>query len=179
MSHFGEVVAEDLGTIPPFLRPSLEKLRVPGYRVLRWEKDDQTYRDPASWPALSVATNATHDTEATAEWYDGLSVEERRELLRLPGLVNLDPERGFDDRVRDALLQLIYAAPSMLVLLPFQDAMGTRERINVPGTVGEENWSYRMAMDIEALLTDEASTARLAALAAETDRAAATNGPDR
>jgi 4-alpha-glucanotransferase len=42
----------------------------------------------------------------------------------------------------------------------------------VPGTLSEDNWSYRMAMDIEALLADEASAARLSALAAETDRAA-------
>jgi len=176
MCHFGEVVAEDLGTIPPFLRPSLEKLRIPGYRVLRWEKDGDTYRDPASWPALSVATNATHDTDTTAGWYDGLSVDERRALLRLPGLGELDPERGFDDRVRDALLKLIYGAPSTLVLVPFQDAMGTRERINVPGTVGENNWSYRMAAETEALLADEASTTRLAELATATDRAAGGNG---
>jgi 4-alpha-glucanotransferase len=178
MCHFGEVVAEDLGTIPPFLRPSLDKLRVPGYRVLRWEKDGKTYRDPATWPTLSVATSATHDTETTAEWYDKLTVEERRELLRLPGLTELDPEQGFDDRARDALLKLIYSAPSTLVLVPLQDALGTRERINVPGTVGEQNWSYRIATDIEALLSEESSTARLAALAAETDRAGG-NGTDR
>ena len=176
MCHFGEVVAEDLGTIPPFLRPSLEKLRVPGYRVLRWEKDGPTYRDPASWPALSVATNATHDTDTTAGWYDGLSVDERRELLRLPGLDELDPEREFDDRVRDALLRLVYGAPSALVLVPFQDAMGTRERVNLPGTLSEGNWRYRLPMDTEALLADEASTARLAALATATDRAIGGSG---
>ncbi|HVR64648.1 MAG TPA: glycogen debranching protein GlgX, partial [Polyangia bacterium] len=37
--HFGEVVAEDLGSVPPYLRPSLERLGIPGYRVLRWEKE--------------------------------------------------------------------------------------------------------------------------------------------
>jgi 4-alpha-glucanotransferase len=178
MCHFGEVVAEDLGTIPAFLRPSLDKLRVPGYRVLRWEKEGEEYRDPASWPTLSVATNATHDTETTAEWYDQLSVEKRRELLRLPALAGLDPAQGFDERVRDALLKLIYAAPSTLAVVPFQDAMGSRERVNVPGTVSEDNWNYRMAMDIETLLADEASTARLAALAAETDRATSVNESD-
>ena len=46
MGQWAEVVAEDLGAVPPFLRPSLERLRVPGYRVLRWEKDDDEYRDP-------------------------------------------------------------------------------------------------------------------------------------
>src|SRR6185436_13738546 len=77
MSRWGEVVAEDLGTVPPFLRPSLQKVGVPGYRVLRWERDGETYRDPASWPAASVATNSTHDTDTTAAWYDDLPLEER------------------------------------------------------------------------------------------------------
>jgi 4-alpha-glucanotransferase len=86
-------------------------------------------------------------------------------------LANLDPERGFDDGVRDALLRVICGAASTLAVVPFQDAMGSRERVNVPGTVGDDNWSYRMAMDIEALLADEASTARLARLIVETHRA--------
>src|SRR5262249_8034777 len=105
MSRFGEVVAEDLGPLPPFLRPSLERLAIPGYRVLRWERDGDAYRDPASWPAASVATNATHDTETTAEWYDGLSLEERERLRAVPGLGELDPTRPFDDRARDLLLR--------------------------------------------------------------------------
>ena len=33
-------LAEDLGTVPDFVRHSLTKLNVPGYQVLRWEKDD-------------------------------------------------------------------------------------------------------------------------------------------
>jgi 4-alpha-glucanotransferase len=171
MCHFGEVVAEDLGTIPPFLRPSLDKMGVPGYRLLRWEKDGERYRDPATWPALSIATNSTHDTDMTADWYDALPVERRRELVRLPALSHLDPARPFDDAARDALLRAIYAAPSMLAIVPFQDAMGSRERINLPGTLSDDNWSYRMAMDIETLAQDEATARRLADLALATDRA--------
>lgn len=170
MSHWGEVVAEDLGTVPAFLRPSLERLGIPGYRVLRWEKESDGYRPPSSWPAASVATNATHDTDTIAEWYDHLSPEERGKLLELPGLQELDPNQPFDDRVRDRLLAAIYAAPSTLSLVLFQDAMGTRERINVPGTVNESNWSYRAHRTVEELLTDQESTARLARIAAEAGR---------
>ena len=61
-----------------------------------------------------------------------------------PPLGGLDPTRPFDDRVRDLLLAALYAAPSTLALIPFQDALGTRERINVPGTVDAANWTYRM-----------------------------------
>jgi 4-alpha-glucanotransferase len=159
------------------LRPSLDKLGLPGYRLLRWDKKGDAYRDPAGWPPLSVAANGTHDTETTAEWYENLSVEDRRALLRLPGLSGLHPEGGFDDHVRDALLGLIYRAPSILVLISFQDAMGSRERVNLPGTVGDSNWTYRMAMDIETLLADEPTTLRLAAIATATDRDPRGSGP--
>jgi isoamylase len=177
MCHFGEVVAEDLGSIPPFLRPSLDKMAVPGYRVLRWERDGEKFRDPATWPALSLATNSTHDTETTAEWYDALPMERRRDLLELVGLSHHAPDRPFDDVVRDALLKAVYAAPSTLAIVPFQDAMGSRERINLPGTLSDDNWSYRMAMDIETLTSDEATARRLAEIALATDRA--THPPGR
>ena len=174
MSRFGEVVAEDLGAQPPFLRPSLERLAIPGFRVLRWEKqDDGAYRDPASWPAASVATNGTHDTDSTAAWYDGLTLEERTKLQAVPGLGELDPQKPFDDRVRDLLLRVIYAAPSTLSLIPFQDVMGSRERVNVPGEAGAGNWSYRIGQTIDQLADDRANNERLARLAAETGRAPA------
>ena len=175
LRRFGEVVAEDLGTVPPFLRPSLEKIGVPGYRVLRWEKDGDDYRDPARWPALTVATNATHDTDTTADWYDGLSTEERERLRKIPSLAALDPTRRFDDQTRDLFLQALYQAPSVLALIPIQDALGGRERINTPGTVDAGNWTYRMGKSVGDLLGDTGLTARLAGLVADSGRGGGSN----
>jgi 4-alpha-glucanotransferase len=171
MQHFGEIVAEDLGTVPPFLRPSLERLAVPGYRVLRWEKDGGQYRDPAGWPVVSVATTSTHDTATNAEWYDGLSVDERTALAQIPDMRDIDPSAGFDDSVRDALLRTVYRAPSTLVLVTFQDAMGLRDRLNVPGTLADTNWTHRVAVDLGILASDAQSANRLLELAKEAERA--------
>jgi glycogen operon protein len=171
MNRWGEAVAEDLGAVPPFLRPSLEKIGIPGYRVLRWEKDGDKFRDPASWPETSVATNSTHDTDTTAAWYDRLSPEERQALREIPALEHLAPEKPFDDATRDLILRAIYQAPSTIALVSFQDALGRRERINTPGTVGASNWSYRTGKTIEELLADEATIERLAGLATDTGRA--------
>jgi glycogen operon protein len=170
MSRWGEVVAEDLGNVPPFLRPSLDRLGIPGYRVLRWEKDGEVFRDPASWPATSVATNSTHDTTTTAEWYDALTPKERAALLRLPRFAGLDPDRAYDDDIRVRVLETLYAAPSTLTLVLFEDVLGTRERINVPGTVSVTNWSYRTSKTTDELLADKATTERLASLATESRR---------
>jgi 4-alpha-glucanotransferase len=178
MDEYGEVIAEDLGMVPEFLRPSLARLGLPGYRVLRWEKDDlwrdgrmqQFFRDPAKWPEISVATSGTHDTDAQAAWYDGLSPEHREYLARIPGLGHLDRHHGFDDGVRDALLRVLYQSASDLCLLPIQDLLGTREQVNVPGTVNEHNWTYRMATTIENLAADRSVNERLLRLATEARR---------
>jgi len=166
------VIAEDLGVVPEFVRSSLTRIGVPGYRVLRWEKDGTVFRDPARWPEVSLATTGTHDTEPLADWYDSLPTAERQALLAIPGLSGLAasaPER-FDAGVRDALLALVYESRSDLLLVPFQDAMGTRERINVPGTVNELNWTYRMPTDLAAQLAATPTVTRLRGLAEESGR---------
>ena len=178
MNEYGDVIAEDLGMVPEFLRPSLTRLRLPGYRVLRWEKDDlwrdgrmqQFFRDPAKWPEISVATSGTHDTETQAVWYDGLSPEHRGCLLRIPGLSQLDCNRGFDDGVRDALLRVLYQSASDLCLVPFQDLLGTREQINAPGSVNDRNWTYRMPMVVDDLCADRPTSERLLHLSTESRR---------
>jgi 4-alpha-glucanotransferase len=171
LAEGAEVVAEDLGMVPDFLRPSLTKLGIPGYKVMRWEKEeDGSFRDPAEYPPLSVATNGTHDITTNAEWWDTLEPEEKKALLAVPGLTHLTADQPFDEAVRDALLRVVWQSPAALVLVPFQDALGSRERVNVPGTVAETNWSYRTAMDLTALEADGATVDRLRRLSEESGR---------
>jgi 4-alpha-glucanotransferase len=56
--------------------------------------------------------------------------------------------------------------------VPFQDAYGGRERINVPATVGPGNWSYRMPWTVEQLASgaQEALRARLHELVLRSER---------
>jgi 4-alpha-glucanotransferase len=176
-SRRARVIAEDLGVVPDFIRQSLDRLAVPGYRVQRWEREwkrpGQPFIDPTAWPAVSVATTGTHDTDSLADWYESLGEGERRELLALPALAALReraPAR-FDDSVRDALLDLLYASGSDLLLLPFQDLLGHRERINVPGTVNEQNWTYRIPVTLSRLIADLGSRLRLRSLAERHGRA--------
>ena len=72
----------------------------------------------------------------------------------------------------EVLLAAVYGAGSELLLLPFQDAFGARERVNVPGTVTDDNWTYRTPMDLAALSADLAARDRLRALAAGSGRLA-------
>jgi 4-alpha-glucanotransferase len=150
------LVAEDLGTVPPFVRRSLTKLGVPGFRVLRWEKDEALFRDPADWPKLSVGTTGTHDTDTIARWWESLETEERTELRKLPAFSRLGNSEAlhFGEAAHEAILDAVYSSGSNLLLLPVQDVFGLRERINLPGTLGAGNWTWRMPWTSAELLTD-------------------------
>ena len=169
-----QAIGEDLGVVPPFVRRSLTALGIPGYRVLRWEADGDVFRDPAAYPPLSVATSGTHDTSALAVWWEEeLTDVQRKALAAVPAFAALgDAPAAFSPAVHAALLDGLYAAGSRLVVLPLPDAYGGRERINVPASMGDANWSYRMPWTVDDLAGGAAEDlrARLAALAARHGR---------
>ena len=68
---------------------------------------------------------------------------------------------GFTDEVHAALMDALLGAGSDLAILPVQDILGTREQVNVPGTVTDENWTYRLPFRLEAADHDPARRARL------------------
>lgn len=146
-----DLIAEDLGTVPDFVRDSLARLGVPGCKVLRWEREwdeaGEPFIDPADYPAVSVAMTGTHDTETAASWWEHASSADRAALLALPFFrARRAIRRGarWSDRVRDALIELVYRSGSSQVLLPVQDVFGWRDRINTPATVGGDNWTWRL-----------------------------------
>jgi len=149
------VIAEDLGTIPPFVTASLAKLKLPGYRVLMWEKDGEVFRDPATWPYVSLGTAGTHDTITLATWWESLRYDERRHALTdIPSMKLVAHDREVDrltPAVHDRLLDALYCAGSELVLLSIQDIFGSKDRVNVPGVTLPNNWRYRLPDTLENL----------------------------
>jgi 4-alpha-glucanotransferase len=164
-----QVTAEDLGLIPDFVRASLARMQVPGYKVLRWERDwhraGQPMLDPATFPAVSVATTSTHDIEPLAVWWGMLEERERTALLGSLDLPRL-PDVGFGPDVRDALLTQAYGSGSDLLLLPIQDVFGWADRVNTPATVGEQNWTWKLPLSVESLSADADALERADALRA-------------
>jgi 4-alpha-glucanotransferase len=163
-----QVTAEDLGLIPDFVRASLTRLQVPGYKVLRWERHwhrpGQPWLDPTTFPAVSVATTSTHDIEPLALWWDLLDDRERALMLGALGVGV--PDAGFVPAIRDALLDQAYHAGSDLLLLPIQDIFGWSHRVNTPATVGEANWTWKLPLSVETLSTDAEALERAEALRA-------------
>ena len=166
-----EILAEDLGDVPPFVRQSLLRFGIPGYKVMRWEKDWKSlhprYLRPSEYPEVSLATSGTHDTETLVEWWRELPVAERREFAEALQLADLDWRNPqLHDRGIDTILGSLYAAPSRYAFVPIQDIFGWDARVNTPGTTGPANWTWRLPVELEQASTDSTIVARLEALKA-------------
>lgn len=172
-----EIVAEDLGTVPDFVRESLARLGVPGCKVMRWERHwsvpGQPFTDPADYPVLAVATTGTHDTEPMVVWWAAAAADERAAILAVPSvgatLTELERDEAvaapqMSPLVRDRVLASLYASGAALIILPVQDVFGWDDRINQPATIGEQNWTWRMRWTVADLATADEPVAVAARL---------------
>jgi len=174
-----EIIAEDLGTVPDFVRASLARLGVPGFRVFRWERhwhtEGQPFRDPADYPAISVAASGTHDTEPLVVWWEGASEDERQQVAALPSIQRAAgggniSAASYNPAVRDTLLEALFASGSDLLLLPIVDVFGWRDRINDPAVVSDTNWTFRLPWPSDRLPEIPEAQERQAKLHAWADR---------
>jgi 4-alpha-glucanotransferase len=147
-----EVIAEDLGSVPAFVRASMARLDVPGLKVLRWEhhwdQEGQPAIDPATFPEASVATTGTHDIAP---------------LAALP--------EAATEAARDAIVRSLLSAGSFLTLLPLQDVFGWTDRINTPAVVDDINWTWRLPWPVDVWLHHDEALARADRLKAWTREA--------
>jgi 4-alpha-glucanotransferase len=136
-------IGEDLGVIPDYLRELMKEINLPGYKVLRWEKDNEIFRDPSKYPAASLATTSTHDTQMLKEWWESMPDWQRANAWEMISGGKSDGKIPFDAQTRRAILKRVLGSGSCMVVLPLQDIIGSAERINTPGTVNADNWTYR------------------------------------
>jgi 4-alpha-glucanotransferase len=165
-----EVFAEDLGSVPAFVRASLKALGVPGYKVIRWEREwdvaTQPFIKPAAYPELSVATTGTHDTDTMTEWWGAARADERKQFvtgLGLGGVVDVKRDTLSESAV-EAIICALYSAPSRIAIAPVQDLFGWAARVNIPGTVSDANWKWRLPFALDGPQKSSKLIARIEAL---------------
>lgn len=162
-----EIIAEDLGIVPDFVRASLRRLGVPGYKVFRWERywsqPDRPFVDPVDYDEVSVATTGTHDTEPLACWWETLPPRDRERIVNVPTVrrylqqaaADLAAPAEYTAAIGDALIRALLASGSRFTIFPFQDLFGWRDRINTPAIIDEENWTWRLPWPVDELETRE------------------------
>jgi 4-alpha-glucanotransferase len=161
------VIAEDLGVVPDYVPPTLEKLGIPGFRIpMLFREHDWTYSDPKKYPRLSLAQPATHDhTPLALLWQEGWAhidagreVEhhrwELRRLMNFAGISEAEPPREFTDRIQEGFLRAVMESNSWLAIFQIQDVFGQTARFNVPGSTSTANWSARVEPTVKQLEAD-------------------------
>ena len=154
-------LAEDLGTIPHVCRDTLTNMGICGLKVLRWEKrweQDRRLIDPADYPPLSLATLSTHDSETLPHWWL-IDAAERQELFEALGHTGPAP-RELEPDLHVQILVHVNSAGSLFSVHPLQEVLApfrllpghpSSHRINVPGVVSPDNWSWRCPVTLDEM----------------------------
>ncbi len=154
-------IGEDLGVVPPIVRPILEEMGICGTKVMRWERNwetDQSFINIKDYPPISLTTLSTHDSETLQLWWKTFPEEatvlakEKHWTYALDLTLSQRKELLFDSHHTSSLFH-INLLQEYLALFP--DLVWDHpedERINIPGTILPTNWTYRFRPSIEEIV---------------------------
>lgn len=173
--------AEDLGAIPPCVPKVLKELKIPGLRVLRWEREwdkpGQPHIQLQAYEALSVACTSVHDSSNMRQWW--AEEADRPQLWAMFAtmaekdavlgslLANCEKQAPaiLEPASAAVIVRALALSSSNVAVYPIQDILACHpewrepdardERINVPGTMLGSNWTYRVRENIRTLASDK------------------------
>jgi 4-alpha-glucanotransferase len=156
------LIAEDLGDVAPYVRPTLEQLEIPGFKIPQWERNWNRLIPGHEYQRLSLATFATHDHPPVKSRWDELflvaqsedkalrdaAVHGMWELMDFCGQPDVTLPQPFSPEIHDILLRGLFTCNSWIVINMIADLFGTEERFNVPGSACEANWTQRTPLPV-------------------------------
>lgn len=173
-----EVIAEDLGWVPEYVRPHLADLGIAGYRIPHWDCDEFGHPTPGScFPENSFAAYSTHDHDPVcAIWrgcheavrrhnenpdeHSGWQAEGAHHTLRILSEfagIHISPHGPwppFTEGVRLRLVKALLDSNSRYAVVMATTLFGLNDRINQPGTRGGNNWRFRLPWTLEEIRSD-------------------------
>ena len=159
--------AEDLGSNPDSVPRVLSDLSILSLRVVRWSRNwnapGEPYYQFGEYPYLSVTTSSVHDSSTARIWW--LKEGDAWDFYRtFPGDSDVQPG-SYNSKTARYLLSKMAESNSAFCIHPLQDFLGLvedyfdenpdNERVNIPGSVNEFNWTYRLPVTIEKLIKNK------------------------
>jgi 4-alpha-glucanotransferase len=168
--HGALIVGEDLGMVPPEVRPMMEKHGV--YRTYVGQYDFIAEGQVAQPPSRCVASLNTHDMFPFAAFWEEKDIEERLKLKLINArqaqeemeqrrsikrsLISALQYRGLNNEIAQdtlatlkAVLGLLAASPAYALLINLEDLWLETRPQNVPGMNRSQNWSRKARFALE------------------------------
>lgn len=136
-----DIIAEDLGFLTPEVHKFREASGFPGMKVLQFAFDTREDSDYLThlYDKHCVVYTGTHDNNTVRGWFDTVCVPDMIHACRY---LSLTREEGLNwGFIRGA-----WSSVGNLAVAQMQDFLnlGSEARMNIPSTVGDYNWSWRM-----------------------------------
>lgn len=171
--HRAIIVGEDLGTVPPYVRPAMKKHGFHRMYVVRYELASNPQKGLRPVLSNSVASLNTHDMPPFAAFWQGRDIEERVRLGLLDetsakserenflnmkkALTTFLQDRGWLQEPEDnisavvkACLSFLATSQTRLVLVNLEDLWQETQPQNVPSTTTEyPNWQHKTRYSLE------------------------------
>ena len=183
------VIGEDLGGVPDGFRERMAEANILSYRVLSFERGEETFHAPHHYPYLGLSVAGNHDLPTLPGWLSGEDIDLREKLGLFPDADGPQEARAMRKRDRTALLttfrkegllagetdiqpadfchaahEFLARTRSLLAIVQLDDLMHEPEQVNVPGTSTENpNWRRKLSRTLEQLESDK-SLGKLAEL---------------
>ena len=135
------LIAEDLGFLTDSFFEFKKRCGIPGMKVLEFAFTpwaDSIYL-PHRHEKNAVVCTGTHDNDTALGWYRHASEKERAFARAYLGTLT-------EHTAAQAMVRAAYQSVCDICIVPMQDILGldSDARMNTPGTVSEENWSWRL-----------------------------------
>ena len=174
-----EIIAEDLGWVPDYVRPHLNDLGITGFRIPHWDCNEFGHPTPGnSFPENSFATYSTHDHDPVNGIWRGCQHAIRRHhehpddnsgwqahgayntLRILSEFASIPmPPHGpcppFTEGIRLRLIKALLDSNSRYASVMITELFTIDERINTPGSTNSHNWSFRLPWTLEQIRADQ------------------------
>ena len=138
------VIAEDLGFLTPEVLEMVAQSGYPGMKIVEFafDKSNNNLYLPHMIPKNSVAYTGTHDNQTLTGWYLSLDDPTRdfvHDYMEIPAwdeLININFR----------IIRSLMKSAADTVIVPLQDylALDDSARINIPSTLGGNNWCWRI-----------------------------------
>lgn len=135
-----DFIAEDLGFMTKEVRQLQLDSGYPGMKVIEFAFDSREESDylPHLYPVDSICYTGTHDNVTLKQWFDEASPED---IAYAKAYLGLNEEEGYVwGMIRGGM-----GSVSRLCVVQMQDylELGKPARMNFPGTLSMDNWTWR------------------------------------